>query len=120
MTRYGETEADDLFRAAAEREGYLEPGGKGLWAWYRDNGIMPPPIASNIVVTQGRDAGRYGREVTGLDMAALADAPPTDRRNTRQSPHADDLPTSHVSVRLSSESAGLTGRRRPQPNRWRP
>lgn len=38
----GESEADLLFRADAERLGYLSPGGAGLWAYYRDHGMIAP------------------------------------------------------------------------------
>lgn len=67
MTRVGETEADDLFRADAERLGYLEPrccdvlkaehveldhaffaGGRGLRAYYRDHNMIQPEEEKEI------------------------------------------------------------------------
>lgn len=44
MTRFGETEADDLFRADAEAKGYLAPGGRGLRAYYKDHGMVQPEV----------------------------------------------------------------------------
>lgn len=49
MARQRNTKADDLFREAARQEGYLDHGGKGLWAWYRDNGILPPEVLERVI-----------------------------------------------------------------------
>jgi hypothetical protein len=46
--RYGEEEADNIFREDAAKLGYLEsdahePGnGRGLWAYYHDHGMVAP------------------------------------------------------------------------------
>jgi hypothetical protein len=42
-------DADLFFRGDAERLGYLAPGGKGLWAYYRDHGIHPPEYLRRTV-----------------------------------------------------------------------
>lgn len=42
-------EADLVFRRDAEQLGYLGPGGKGLWAYYRDHGIHPPEYLRKTV-----------------------------------------------------------------------
>jgi hypothetical protein len=42
-------DADLVFRRDAERLGYLAPGGKGLWAYYRDHGIHPPEYLRKTV-----------------------------------------------------------------------
>ena len=80
MTRAGETEADDFFRADAERLGYLvpkccdepegahdgswafghgyQPAGAGLRAYYRDHGMIQPEVLDKEIPAQ---------EITGLD-----------------------------------------------------
>ena len=120
MTRYGETEADDLFRARAEADGYLEPGGKGLWAWYRDNGMMPPEVARKVVVRPNNRGNRDGREITGLDQdrpfarGGRHTAQQTQGLEGERVPRFDPA----VVLRLPSESTGLAGQARPQPDRW--
>lgn len=71
MTRVGETQADDLFRQDAYNQGYLEdahaPGnGRGLRAYYRDNGMVQPQEEKEIL--KGKGEGRPGKEITGLDV----------------------------------------------------
>ena len=67
MKRYDE-EADAFFRAAALEAGYLKedphsPGkGRGLWRWYRDNGIVPPEQLARQVPS---------KELTGLNLENL-------------------------------------------------
>lgn len=67
------TDADEFFRAKAIELGYLEedahePGnGRGLWAFYRDSGMIPPGqervIAEHEVtgLLEDRDPAVYGR-----------------------------------------------------------
>lgn len=76
MTRYGETEADDLFRFNAYELGYLddvhEPGnGRGLRAYYRDLGMIQPEAEREIL--GGKGTSRAGKEVTGMDIDAIFD-----------------------------------------------
>jgi hypothetical protein len=53
--------ADDIFRRAARREGYLkedthEPGnGRGILAWYRDNGLIHPGDTRTVGVEMPLD-----------------------------------------------------------------
>lgn len=112
MTRYGETEADDLFRAQAERDGYLKPGGQGLWAWYRDNGMLPPEVARKVVEREfiGADLERMDVGTARLDGSYR-----TPGHESHTKTEDTDAP---VSVRLPAESTGLTGRQRTQPDRW--
>lgn len=66
MPQLGETEADEVFREDARRLGYLvdsphEPGGgRGLYAYYRDHGMVPP----NPSVEHRRSK----IEITGVDL----------------------------------------------------
>lgn len=64
MSRLGETEADDLFRADAERLGYLSEGGAGLRAYYRDHGMVQPEVLDKEIPE---------KELTGLDWERPVD-----------------------------------------------
>jgi hypothetical protein len=68
MPRYGEEEADDLFRADAERLGYFTPDEsgniRGLYRYYADFGLVQPQRYAKIV---------QQREITGLDIERLVD-----------------------------------------------
>lgn len=50
-----ETEADEFFREDAARQGYLKedphaPGeGRGLWAYYADNGMVAPEKLERVI-----------------------------------------------------------------------
>jgi hypothetical protein len=44
-----EEEADRFFKEKARELGYLSEGGKGLWAFYRDNGILPPEYMRRVI-----------------------------------------------------------------------
>lgn len=66
IPRYGEEEADEIFRADAERLGYLEPGGKGLYQYYTDYGLVQPQRYAKII---------QRRELTGLDLERIVDGP---------------------------------------------
>jgi hypothetical protein len=59
MTRVYETEADDFFRADAERLGYLAEDGPGLRAYYKDHGMVQPEVLEREIPK---------RELTGLQM----------------------------------------------------
>lgn len=71
MTRYGEDEADDLFRADAERLGYFTPDPvtgqvRGIYQYYADFGLVQPQRYEKIV---------RAREITGLDIERILDGP---------------------------------------------
>jgi hypothetical protein len=67
--RYDEV-ADAIFRADAELLGYLGDEGPGLWAYYRDYGMVPPEVLEGDIPE---------RELTGFnwwdfeDDGSLAD-----------------------------------------------
>jgi len=52
-----EEEADRFFKEKARELGYLDEGGKGLWAFYRDNGILPPEYLRRVIPS---------KELTGM------------------------------------------------------
>lgn len=45
----GENAADKFFRADAEARGYLAEGGAGLWAYYREHGLLPPEVLERVI-----------------------------------------------------------------------
>jgi hypothetical protein len=75
MRRY-EAEADACFRRDASALGYLaidphSPGdGRGLYAYYRDNGIVPPEVLARKVPDREKTIG-------------LGDVVPTNLKLTR-------------------------------------
>ena len=66
-SRYDE-EADVLFRQRALEDGWLRydphpPGnGRGMWAWYRKNGIVPPEWLERLIPQREMNNWHWGDE----------------------------------------------------------
>ena len=64
-SRYDE-EADVFFRQQAHDGGWLksdphEPGnGRGMWAWYRENGIVPPEHLERLIRQREMNNWKWG------------------------------------------------------------